>query len=73
MNDILTWILDTVSNVDPVVRTLLAFLGMLLETSVLVGLVVPGDTIVIVASTAVSGPVEFVTLTLALIIGALAG
>ena len=73
MNDILTWILDTVSSVDPVVRTLLAFLGMLLETSVLVGLVVPGDTIVIVASTAVAGPVEFVTLVLAIIVGALAG
>jgi membrane protein DedA with SNARE-associated domain len=46
---------------------------MLLETSVLVGLVVPGDTIVIVASTAIAGPVEFVTLVLAVIVGALAG
>ncbi|TFD03590.1 DedA family protein [Cryobacterium sp. TMT1-66-1] len=73
MNDILTWILDTVSGVDPVIRTLLAFLGMLLETSVLVGLVVPGDTIVIVASTAVDGPVEFITLVAAVIVGALAG
>jgi len=73
MNDILTWILDTVGSVDPVVRTLLAFLGMLLETSVLVGLIVPGDTVIIVASTAVAGPVEFVTLVLAVIMGALAG
>ena len=73
MNDILTWILDTISAVDPVIRTILAFVGMLLETSVLVGLVVPGDTIVIVASTAVASPVEFVTLVLAVIVGALAG
>lgn len=73
MNDILTWILDTVSSVDPIIRTILAFLGMLLETSVLVGLVVPGDTIVIVASTAIAGPIEFVSLVLAVITGALAG
>ena len=73
MNDILTWILDTVSGVDPVIRTLLAGVGMLLETSVLVGLVVPGDTIVIVASTGVASPVEFVSLVLAVIVGALAG
>ena len=73
MNDVLNWILDAVSAVDPVVRTLLAGVGMLLETSVLIGLVVPGDTIVIVASTAVEGPVEYIALVLAVILGALAG
>lgn len=73
MNDILNWILETVSNVDPVVRTALAGLGILLETSVLVGLVVPGDTIVIVASTGVENPVEYVALVLTVIAGALAG
>ena len=46
---------------------------MLLETSVLIGLVVPGDTIVIVASTAVDGPIEYFGLVLAVILGALAG
>lgn len=69
----LTWILDVVQNVDPVLRTLGAAFGMFLETSVLVGLVVPGDSIVLVSSTAVSGPVEFVLLIVAVIVGALAG
>jgi len=73
VNDVLNWILDAVGAVDPVVRTLLAGVGMLLETSVLIGLVVPGDTIVIVASTAVAGPVEYVALVIAVILGALAG
>ncbi len=73
MNDILDWILGTVSSVDPVVRTVLAGIGILLETSVLVGLVVPGDSIVIVASTAVVGWVEFVALVLTVIVGALCG
>jgi len=73
MNEILTGILDVVQSVDPVVRTLLAGIGILLETSILVGLVVPGDSIVIVAATGVAGPVEFVSLVVAVVIGALAG
>lgn len=73
MNDLLGWILDTVSSVDPVLRTLLAGIGILLETSVLIGLIVPGDTIVIVASTAVTNSVEFVALVLTVIVGALTG
>jgi len=73
MNDVLTWILETVSSVDPVLRTVLAGVGVMLETSVLVGLIVPGDTIVIVASTAVANPAEYVSLILALICGALIG
>lgn len=73
MNDILNWILDSVSSVDPVIRTLLAGVGILLETSVLVGLIIPGDTIVIVASTAVTNPAEYVALVLAVIVGALCG
>ncbi|GAA1966875.1 DedA family protein [Agromyces allii] len=73
MNEILDWILNTVQSVDPVARTLLAGLGIMLETSVLVGLVVPGDTIVLVASTAVEGVVEYLALTLTVIVGALIG
>ncbi|MCU1636759.1 MAG: hypothetical protein JWQ68_1998 [Cryobacterium sp.] len=73
MNDILDWILTTVAGVDPVVRTLLAGLGILLETSVLVGLIVPGDTVVIVASTAVANAVEYVALVVAVVAGALSG
>ena len=39
MNEFLTWLLDAVQSVDPVVRTLLAGLAIMLETSVLIGLV----------------------------------
>jgi membrane protein DedA with SNARE-associated domain len=73
VNEALTWILDLVQNVDPVLRTLLAGVGMLLETSVLVGLIVPGDTIVIVASTGVSNWVEYIALVVVVIAGALGG
>lgn len=73
MNDIITWILETVQSVDPAVRIVIAGIAIMLETSVLIGLIVPGDTIVIVAGTAVSSPGEGAVLILALVVGALIG
>lgn len=73
MNEFLTWLLDAVQSVDPIVRTLLAGIAIMLETSVLVGLVVPGDTVVIVAATAVASPLEGLLLGVAVVIGALIG
>jgi membrane protein DedA with SNARE-associated domain len=69
----LGWILGIVQSVHPVLRTALAGLGILLETSVLVGLVVPGDTIVVVAATAVDSVPEYFALALTVIVGALCG
>lgn len=73
MNEFLTWLLDAVQSVDPVLRTVLAGVAIMLETSVLIGLVVPGDTVVIVAGTAVASPLEGVVLIIAVVIGALLG
>ena len=73
MNDVLTWILDAVASVDPVLRTFLAGVAIMLETSVLIGLVVPGDTIVLVAATAVGSLWEGIWLAVAVVIGALIG
>ncbi|WP_382307125.1 DedA family protein [Herbiconiux sp. UC225_62] len=73
MNEVLSWLLDTVQSVDPLVRTLLAGVAILLETSILIGLVVPGDTVVLVASTAVDGPLEYISLVAVVIVGALCG
>jgi len=73
VNEALDWILTTVQSVDPVLRTLLAGVGILLETSILIGLIIPGDTIVLVASTGVGSPVEWAALVVTVIVGALAG
>lgn len=73
MNDVILWLLDLIQSVDPVLRTILAGVGILLETSVLVGLIIPGDTIVIIASTAVSSVPEYFALVVAVILGALIG
>jgi membrane-associated protein len=73
VNDVLTGLLDLVQSVDPLLRTLLAGLAMVLETSVLLGLVVPGDTVAIVSATAVASPLEGVLLVAALVVGSLVG
>lgn len=73
MNEFLNWLLATVHGVDPWLRVLIAGVAMLFETSILLGLIVPGDTVVLVAATAVRGPIEFVFLAVAVVLGSLAG
>ncbi|HEY4269624.1 MAG TPA: DedA family protein [Galbitalea sp.] len=73
MNEFFDWLLSTVHGVDPIARVLIAAAAMFCETSVLLGLIVPGDTVVLVAGTAVEGPVEFIALVLAVIVGSLLG
>ena len=73
INGGLDWALDLVQSVDPVARILLAGVGILLETSLLVGLIVPGDSIVLVASTAIDGPGQYIATLSAVIVGALCG
>ena len=73
MNEALDALLTTVQSVDPVLRTVLAGIAILLETSILIGLIVPGDTVVLVASTGVSSPVEWAALVVTVIAGAIAG
>lgn len=73
VNDALMWVLDLVQSVDPVARILLAGLGILLETSILVGLIVPGDSIVLVASTGIEDGWQYGGMLVAVIAGALSG
>ena len=73
MTDPLNWILTVVQSVDPILSTVLAGVGMVFETSILLGLLIPGDTIVLVASTGVSSVPEYLWLVLVVILGALLG
>jgi membrane-associated protein len=73
VNDIINWLLSAIEGVDPVLRTLLAGVGMLLETSILIGLIVPGDSIVLIASTGVTSPLQYAALLAAVVAGALSG
>ena len=73
MNEILDWLLNTVQSVDPTLRNVLAGLAIMLETSLFVGLVMPGDTVVLVASTGVTDLADFFWLLGAVLLGSLIG
>lgn len=73
MDDLLLWLFDAIQSIDPVTRTLIAGLAVMLETSILIGLLVPGDTIVIIASMGVDGLVQAIAMVVAVVIGALIG
>ena len=73
MNELLSAILDFVEGVPPVWRTLVAGVAIMLETSVLVGLIVPGDTVVLVASTGVTTVLQYIFMVVAIVVGALVG
>ncbi|MFS2281490.1 DedA family protein [Microbacterium sp. OR21] len=73
MNDIVLWVIEAVQAVDPVLRTVLAGIAIMLETSILIGLVVPGDTVVLVAAIGVDGWVEGIALGATVVVGALIG
>lgn len=73
MNDFVLWAIETVQSVDPILRTVLAGAAMMLETSILIGLVVPGDTVVLVAAIGVTSWMEGVILGLVVVVGALIG
>jgi membrane protein DedA with SNARE-associated domain len=73
VTDYLGIVLDTVRHVDPILRLLIVFVGMFCETSILIGLLVPGDTIVLVSATAVGSWGEWAALLVVVIVGALCG
>jgi membrane protein DedA with SNARE-associated domain len=73
VNDILSWILDTVRSVDPALRIVIASVGIFLETSILIGLIVPGDTIVLVASTGIENWLQWGLMLVCVIVGSLGG
>lgn len=73
MDEFLLWLFDVVQAVPPLWRTLIAGVAVMLETSILIGLVVPGDTVVIIASLGVKSVPEGIALGVAVIIGALIG
>ncbi len=73
MNEFLDLIIGFIEGVPTEIRILITGLAIMLETSVLIGLLVPGDTVVLFSSTGISNWQE-VFLTIAVVVlGALVG
>lgn len=73
LNNALDVILDAVEGVAPWLRVLIASVAIALETSVLIGLIVPGDTIVLVSATGVTSVAGGIVLGVFVVAGAVAG
>ena len=66
-------LLEFVASVPDWQRILLAFVAIALETSVLIGLIVPGDSVMLVAATATDNAWQWAGLIAACIAGAIVG
>lgn len=73
VNEILDWILSAISGFDPLLRNLAAAVAIMLETSLFIGVIMPGDTVVLIASTGVSDLPDFFMLIAAVLLGSLIG
>src|SRR5918995_1445307 len=71
--DLIDRLLEALAGLDPLVLYLLTGLFTKLETSALVGLVVPGDAVVLLAGTTATSPARFLSLVGVAVAGSLAG
>jgi membrane-associated protein len=73
MPDAIDTLLDALTGLRPAVLYLLTGGFMILETSLLIGLVIPGDSVVLLAGTTVTGPTRFAALVAVSTLGSLLG
>lgn len=73
LNDFIDGLIATVQAIDPVWQVLLAGLAIMLETSLFIGLLVPGDAVLLLAATGVNSWGSWLALVVAGIVGALIG
>jgi membrane protein DedA with SNARE-associated domain len=73
VNEVLIWVNETIEALPIWAIPLFAGIAIMLETSIFIGLIVPGDTVVLVASTTVTSAIDFTLLLIAVLIGSLIG
>ena len=73
MTALLDWILTSVHSVNWLTRDLVAAMAILFETTIGLGLIVPGDTVVLIAGTGVRNLVDFIGLYAFVLGGSMAG
>jgi len=73
VNEYIDAVINFVQSAPVGVRELLAGFFILLETSIFIGLIIPGDTVVLVASTGVQDWPDFWFLLFAVLVGSLMG
>ena len=73
MTEFISWLFNAVHAINPLIRDLIAFGAIFSETSLFLGIIVPGDSIVLITASSLHGIADFVGLMLFVIAGSLAG
>jgi len=73
VNSFISWLLESVQSLDWLLRDVIALLAIAAETTIGVGVIIPGDTVVFVAGTAVSAPWDFALLYVFVLVGSFCG
>jgi len=73
MTDFIDWLNTSVQTFDPLWRNVIAGFAILLETSIFVGLIIPGDTVVLAAGAMIQDWVDYTWLFIAVLVGSFAG
>jgi len=73
MSELVAGVLDGLAGLQPGVLYLLAGLFTALETAVGIGLLVPGDSVVLLAGTTANTPYRFAALVAVTVLGSLTG
>ena len=73
MNDFVSWLLNAVHSLDWLLRDVIALFSIAAETTIGVGVIVPGDTVVFVAGTAVTALWDFAILYVFVLVGSFCG
>jgi membrane-associated protein len=73
MTALLDWIINSVHSVNWLTRDLVAAMAIMFETTIGLGLIVPGDTVVLIAGTGVKNAIDFAGIYAFVLIGSLVG
>jgi membrane protein DedA with SNARE-associated domain len=73
MTEFIDWLNQSVQTFDPLWRNVIAGLAIMLETSIYNGLIIPGDTVVLVAGTMIQDWGDYTWLFIAVLLGSFAG
>ena len=73
MTEIISWLFGAVHSIHPLLRDLIAFGAIFAETSLFLGLIVPGDSVVLITASSLHGIADFLGLMGFVLLGSLAG
>jgi len=73
LSGLVAWVFAAVHSVNWLTRNSVAALAIFFETTIGLGLVIPGDTVVLISGTGVKSPIDFIGIYLFVLAGSLGG